>query len=85
MSVGPPFIIDQRPDADRGILVTWSLPGLRRATVRVPGDVWAHGDHNVLGAALSAAAQPFQVVRGNDPDAADYIEDDDTADDVSDY
>lgn len=85
MSAGPPFIIEQRPDADRGILVTWSLPGLRRATVRVPADVWIQGDHHVLGPALSAAAQPFQVIQGNGADAAQYVEDDNTPDGVSDY
>lgn len=62
MTLPPPFIIDHRPDGDRGIMVTWSLPGLARATVRVPADVWIAGDHTYIAASLVAVAAPPNIV-----------------------
>lgn len=44
-----PFIIDQRPGGNGTVLVTWSLPGLRRVTVSVPETVYLNGEHGVIG------------------------------------
>lgn len=41
----PPFVIDQRMDDDGRVLVTVSLPGLKRATLRVPSTSWIDGEH----------------------------------------
>lgn len=57
-----PFIIGQVPDGDGGILVTWSLPGLRRATVRVPADVWIEGHHVTMGEALAMTVTPPHIL-----------------------
>lgn len=46
-----PRVIDQRPEASGFMLVTFSLPGLRRMTVRVPAQVWLDGEHLRIGAA----------------------------------
>lgn len=40
-----PRIIDQRRTAPHHQLVTFALPGLRRAVVRIPEHVWLAGDH----------------------------------------
>lgn len=48
-----PWVISQRPDDDGTVLVTFALPGLRRATVRVPQSVWLDGHHLAIGAALA--------------------------------
>ena len=75
MSVGPPFILDQRPDAGGGILVTWSLPGLVRAAVRVPSDVWLAGDHTYIAASLVNVTQPPVMVADDAEYPEDYPED----------
>jgi len=45
----PPFIIEQRQVPGGGVLVTWSLPGLRRLTVHVPEASWLAGEHLPIG------------------------------------
>lgn len=40
-----PRIIDQRPSTRDTMLVTFSLPGLRRVTLRVPLDAWLASEH----------------------------------------
>lgn len=67
----PPFIIAHEVDGDRGILVTWSLPGLRRATVRVPVDAWLNGDHVTLGSALADHPSNVLIQPDADVDQAD--------------
>ena len=62
----PPFILDMRPDVGGDILVTWSLPGLARATVRTPALSWLDGEHLRLASALVAAAQPVGITADKD-------------------
>ena len=40
-----PRVIDQRVGPDGTVRVTFSLPGLKRATVTVPLDAWLDGEH----------------------------------------
>lgn len=69
----PPFIVGHEIDGDRGVLVTWSLPGLRRATVRVPVDAWLSGDHAALGDMLAERSAPPRI----EPDDITLDDDDD--------
>lgn len=49
----PPKIIDLDFDAGGDVLVTWSLPGLRRAVVRMPYAVWLEGKGQTIGKLLT--------------------------------
>lgn len=51
-----PRIIRQTPQRDGTVLVTFSLPGLKRATVRVPVGAWSNGEHLRLHEPLAALA-----------------------------
>jgi hypothetical protein len=44
-TAGYPRVIDQRPGDNGTVLVTFSLPGLRRAQLRVPLDAWLDHEH----------------------------------------
>lgn len=44
-----PHVIDQRPQDDGTVLVTFALPGLRRYTARVPLASWLEGHHLAIG------------------------------------
>jgi hypothetical protein len=48
-----PRVIHQEHDGNRGVLVTFALPGLRRAVVRVPFEAWANGEHLAVGRHLA--------------------------------
>lgn len=50
-----PFILSQEPGPSGTVLVTWSLPGLRRLTLRVPESSWIDGDHFAAGALATFA------------------------------
>jgi hypothetical protein len=80
-----PFIIDQQPDGRDGVLVTWSLPGLKRATVRVPADAWVNGEHLNLVPALVTMAQIADVVAGDVDERDSEVTDNDDAEYVGDY
>jgi len=67
---GPPFILDMRPDGRDGVLVTWSLAGLQRATIRVPASSWIEAEHLNLADALNTFAHSIIGI-GDDTDAAD--------------
>ena len=43
-------VIEQRAMPDSTVLVTFSLPGLRRMTIRVPWAEWTEGEHLAVGA-----------------------------------
>lgn len=54
-----PHIIAHDVRDDGTVLVTWALPGLARATVRVPLASWLEGHHQPTGAALAAQVRPL--------------------------
>ena len=57
-----PHIIRHDVRDDGTVLVTWALPGLANATVRVPLASWLNGDHWPTGAFLAQQVQlPPQV------------------------
>lgn len=82
-----PRVIDQVATGPHHQLVTFALPGLRRATVRVPEHIWVQTDHLPIHHALvSRLATLFggpesAFPRPDDPayDPADYADDDSTA------
>lgn len=45
-------IIDQRLDAAGNVLVTFALPGLTTAVVRMPYSSWVSGDAHLMGPLL---------------------------------
>lgn len=49
----PPKIIALDFDAGGDVLVTWSLPNLRRAIVRMPYTVWLEGGGLTIGKSLT--------------------------------
>lgn len=49
-------VVDQVPTGDGDVLVTFALPSLQRAVVRVPWAVWAQGEHLAIGHHLAAAS-----------------------------
>ena len=53
-----PHIIGQVPDGEGNVLVTFALPDLARATVRVPQSSWLNGDHLTLSPALVRLVTP---------------------------
>lgn len=70
MSIGPapvtappPKIIALDFDSDGDVLVTWSLPGLLRATVRLPYLVWLNGGGLTIGKALTQDALKAGLIR----------------------
>lgn len=67
-----PHIIRHQVVGDGTVLVTWALPGLTTATVRVPVSAWIDGEHARTGAFLGAFIAPLlpQLTRPND-DVAD--------------
>lgn len=54
-----PHIIHHEIVGDGTVLVTWALPGLRNATVRVPLAAWLQGDHHPTGAFLGTFVKPL--------------------------
>lgn len=54
-----PHIIRHVPQDDGTVLVTWSLPGLASATIRVPMASWLQGHHQVIGRALATQVTPL--------------------------
>lgn len=75
-----PWVLDQRPGADGMMLVTFALPGLRRATVSVPETVWLEGHHLAIGAdlassAIMAAVKPDEI--DSQADERDQVKDQD--------
>lgn len=57
-----PHIIRHEPQADGTVLVTWALPGLASAVVRVPMASWLQGDHQPIGRVLSEQVTPYLPV-----------------------
>lgn len=56
-----PHVIAHVPQDDGTVLVTWSLPGLQRATVRVPLATWLDGHHQPTGRFLASLINPLLV------------------------
>lgn len=54
-----PHVISQEVVGDGTVLVTWALPNLHRATVRVPVSAWLDGDHGATGAFLGTFILPL--------------------------
>lgn len=54
-----PHIIRHEVVGDGTVLVTWALPGLQTAVVRVPVSAWLDGDHQAAGAFLSSFIAPL--------------------------
>lgn len=46
-------IIEQRPDGQGNVLVTFALPDFRTGTVRVPYSTWVEGWSHLLGPVLA--------------------------------
>lgn len=62
-----PFVLDQRPGPDGYVYVTWSLAGLRRATVRVPLGAWLDGHHFPTGALTESLLSTLDIEPKGDP------------------
>lgn len=45
-------IIDQRQDASGNVLVTFALPGMKTATIRMPYAAWVEGHAHSIGSSL---------------------------------
>lgn len=56
-----PHIIAHDVQDDGTVLVTWALPGLQRATVRVPLSSWLDGHHQPTGRFLASFIHPLLV------------------------
>lgn len=56
-----PHIIHNDVQDDGTVLVTWALPGLSRAVVRVPLASWLEGHHQAQGRFLSSLIHPLLV------------------------
>lgn len=53
-----PHVISQVPDGAGSVLVTWAMPGLTVATVRVPQTAWLEGLHHFLPPAIERVMFP---------------------------
>jgi hypothetical protein len=60
-------VIDQRPGPNATVLVTFALPGLRRATVTVSEREWTEGNHLPIGAHLARMLTPSGYNNGDQP------------------
>lgn len=54
-----PHIIRHDVQDDGTVLVTWALPGLASAVVRVPFGEWMEGQHSPTGAFLASFVLPL--------------------------
>lgn len=63
-------VIDQRVDDDGSVLVTFALPALRTATVRVPWAIYLQGEHIAIGHQLAGAIALERARAGRTPPAA---------------
>jgi hypothetical protein len=65
-------VIDQRPGSNATVLVTFALPGLRRATVTISEREWSEGNHLPIGAHLAAMLTPSGYNNGDQPRTAHH-------------
>jgi hypothetical protein len=69
-----PHVITQVPDGEGNVLVTFAMPDLTTATIRVPQTSWLEGLHLFLPAALMPLMFPPAPIP--DPDDASDPDDD---------